>query len=100
MAEVDAWKQDAEGPYLEMIAGTRKDYSINATDFLESEDLAVPAVWTVPAGVTKVSQEQTTKIAKVVLLAGAAAGVFACDCKLSGNGVLIEIIRFRVIVEA
>jgi hypothetical protein len=97
MAENNAWKHDAEGFFIEMDAGEKKDYSLDWTDFLGVDNIST-VVWTVPAGVTKLSQAETTKVGQAKLHASGAAGVYACSVTMSSVGVLVDIVKFRVVI--
>ena len=66
----NAWKTDAEGYFIELDVGEKKDYALDWTEFLAGDVIAT-VVWTVPAGVTKVQQAQTTTTGQVWLQAKA-----------------------------
>jgi len=99
MLEIQAWKFDTEGLYLQMDLGEKKDYSIDWTDFLEGAALNLAEV-VIGAGLTQVGPVVVNgNISKVVLSAAGAAGTYACNWKLTfGAGNLIEILKFRVLV--
>ena len=99
MPEIQAWKNDSEGLYLEMDLGEKKDYSIDWTDFLEGAAIGLVET-TIAAGLTQVGPVVVNgNISKIVLQAAGNAGVYACSWKLTfGTGNLIEILKFRVLV--
>ncbi len=98
MAEINAWQEDSAGRFIEMRSGAKKDYSIDFGDWIGGDDTLAAAVWTIPTGVTKVSEEVAGMVAKVTLLA-AAVGAYLCECRITTGAGLIEIVPFRVIVE-
>lgn len=93
--EENAWKLDAQGYYIEMEVGERKDYSIDWEDFLES--LAITAsAFTLGAGLTKVSEEISGDLTKVTINADT-AGTHSCSHLLTfGAAGFKEVTLFRV----
>ena len=61
MADSNAWKQDAEGLYIEMLAGEKKSYSMDWTAELGAAAIAT-VEWTLPTGVTKLSQAEASPV--------------------------------------
>jgi len=96
---VNAWQKDGKGFFFEMDKDEKKDYSLDYTDWLALiSDTIATVVWTIPAGITKISEQVTGAVAKVVLRADT-LGTYSCSMKLTTTGTLIEILNFRVIVE-
>ena len=96
---VKLWKVDAEGPYLELLLGQKKDISLDLVDYWPGEALnAGGAVWAAPVGVT-ISGNVVNALTAKCYVRGDAAGEYACSLiatSVSGN--YIEPFRFRVIV--
>jgi hypothetical protein len=99
-ADGNAWKQDAEGLYIEMLAGEKKSYSMDWSAELGAAAIAT-VVWTLPTGVTKLSQAEASPVGQVSLHATGAAGVYACSVKMTSNGasgVPTDVVPFRVVI--
>jgi len=96
MAE-NAWKQDSDGYFVEMIEGEKKDYSLqwDEADTINSMEM------TIGSGITQVGNTEINgKVSKFVLHANGGKGVFSCQAKMTpGAGVPIEILPFRVVVK-
>lgn len=98
MAETNAWKVDAEGYYIEMDQGEKKDYSLDWSDFLGADTIAAPVVWTLNANVVKISQGETSAAGQIRLHASGTKGVWACSAQMTSVGGLVDIVPFRVVI--
>lgn len=98
MAE-NAWRNDANGRFIEMYLNARKDYSIDWTDFLNGDTIA-SVVLTVGAGITQAGNcEINGGIVKFILVATGPKGEIACSLKIvSAVAALVEFVNFRVVV--
>lgn len=97
MSDTNAWKEDSTGRFIEMLAGTKKDYSIDWTAWLATDTLAVSA-WTLGAGLTKTDDVISGKVSKVTIEAPT-AGTYSGVCSITSGAGLIEKVPFRVIVK-
>lgn len=62
------------------------DYGFDWTDWLATAETISSITWTVPTGITKTSEEQTTKIATVWLSGGTAGSNYSVACKIVTSG--------------
>lgn len=98
MPDIDAWRTDSEGHFVDMNAGARKDYSLDCTDLLGAEDLAAAEI-SLPAGITLAGNPEINgKVVKFYIHANGAAGKYSCSALISGSGTFVETIPFRVVV--
>ena len=97
MSEINAWKEDPSGRFIEMLAGTKKDYSIDWSAWLGTDTLAVSA-WTLQDGVTKSDDVIAGKVSKVTIDAPT-AGTYTGVCAITSGAGLKEKVPFRIIVE-
>lgn len=74
------------------------DYTIDWTDWLNGGTISGTPVWTVPSGMTKVSQSNTTTAATVVLSGGTAGVSYDVSCAVTTSADTGER-TFRVVVE-
>ena len=100
MDVIKAWQRDAEGWFIEMLAGAQKPFSIDWTKFLAEipGDTLASAVWVIPVGLTKVTQAEAGNVAQVKLSA-LTAGIYHCTHTMTSAQAVIELVLFRVIVE-
>jgi len=91
------WRKDAVGWYIEMDIGGQKDWGIDWNRFIASGDALYTASWTMPASITKISQQESGNLAKVTI-ATPAGGVFSCSHLLTTALGIRESLAFRVIV--
>lgn len=61
------------------------DYSIDWEDWLGTDTIA-SVTWTVPTGLTKDSQSNTTTVATVWLSGGTADTLYAVECRIMTAG--------------
>lgn len=65
--------------------GSKLDYSIDWSDWLQ-EDTLLTAVWTIPDGLTKESEEHTSTFALVWISGGTAGANYTCTCVITTAG--------------
>lgn len=96
----NAWKEDSDGPYIEMDQGEKKDYSLDWTDYPGLVTLAA-VTWTLDANVAKLSQAENGKVTQVKLHANGAKGVWPCSLSWEEavGGVPKEVFPFRVVIK-
>lgn len=97
---INAWKEDTQGKYFEMQVGAIKDYGVDVSDWLDSDDTLVPAlcVWSLQAGITVSSPSAIGKLCRAILHA-TTTGVFSGSLTISSANGLNEILPFRVVVK-
>jgi len=93
------WKQDSDGPYIDMRVGQKKEIGVNLADFWPNTETLATATWSGPAEITFSAGGIAGLQAKRSILA-TAVGEHAClvVCS-SGSGGWVEPIPFKVIVK-
>jgi len=59
-------------------------------DWLESGETIASAVWTIPTGLTKVSEEAGSEVTQVVLSGGTAGETYTITCHIVTTGGSVE----------
>lgn len=98
---VRAWKADAKGLFIEMRVGAVKNYAVVWDEFVsvnEGDALNV-TTWTLPAGLTKISEANEGDVAAVTIQADT-AGTYDCTHTMTTTNGIKEVIPFRVQVSA
>jgi hypothetical protein len=91
------FQQDAAGYWIEMARLAEKDYGFNMPEWLGVDELQ-SATWTVPSGVTKLSQvEAASRL--TAWLRGDTVGTYAIACAFVTVAGRKDTFSFRLIVK-
>lgn len=74
---------DAAGYWIEKDPHAVLDYAMDWTDWLATDTITGTPLWTVPAGLTKDSQSNTTSVATVWLSGGVLGMVYPVTCRIT-----------------
>lgn len=92
-----AFKKDALGFYIDKDPNANLDYEIDWTRWLDG-DAITGSVWTVPAGLNKTSESQTTSKAKVWLSGGTLAATYTVTNRITTASGRVDDQSFRVMM--
>jgi hypothetical protein len=79
--------------------GATRDYQIDWTQDLASGDTIATATWTVDAGVTKVSESNSTTVATVRVSGGTAGTRYTLKCTATMASGQIDVRRLILVVQ-
>ena len=95
------FQYDAAGPWIEKDPNAVLDYAadwdVPFDSWLNGQTIASVA-WTVPAGLTKGAESNTTTVAQVRLSGGTVGVTYTVTCRITTNTGQIEDRSFRVVV--
>jgi hypothetical protein len=74
---------DAAGYWIEKDPQAVLDYAMDWSDWLATDTITGTPVWTVPTGLTKDSQSNTTTVATAWLSGGVLGTTYTVSCKIT-----------------
>ena len=87
---------DSLGYWIEKDPDAVLDYIVDWSDWLDTDTITGAPVWTVPTGLTKASQSNTTTTATAWISGGAQGMTYTLGCRITTTGGRTDERSFRL----